>query len=207
LPQTQENIAWVEPGVTQPAAPVQPPAQTVTESKPPPPPQGGLSIATAPSGAKVIVDGSIVKTSPAAISNLATGRHHLQIVLPDYNTEERDVDVKDGEITSEGIITLHPLIRPQMAATTIVTADGAIKPTRKETDGEVAVSKKRTRVKPPSPPVTEKPAPTATRQVAAAPGPGTAPSAKTISKPAPAPKPSESPQRRRPEFEGSAPGG
>jgi cell division septation protein DedD len=198
-------MAWVEPTVTKPAAPIQPPTQAVTESKPPPPPQGGLSIATAPSGAKVIVDSSIVKTSPAAISNLTTGRHHLQIVLPDYNTEERDVDVKDGEITSEGIIPLHPIARPQMAATTQVTADGAIKPTRKETDEAVAVSKKRTRVKPPSPPVTEKPAPTATRQVAAA--PATAPSAKTISKPAPAPKPSESPQRRHQEFEGSAPGG
>jgi hypothetical protein len=204
-PQTQPSMAWVEPTVTKPAAPIHPPAQTVTESKPLPPPQGGLSIATAPSGAKVIVDGSIVKTSPASISNLSVGKHHLQIALPDYNTEERDVDVKDGAITSEGIIPLHPIARPQMAATTTVTADGAIKPTRKETDGEVAVSKKRTRVKPPSPPVTEKPAPTATRQVAAA--PATAPSAKTISKPVPAPKPSESPQRRHQEFEGSAPGG
>jgi hypothetical protein len=198
-------MAWVAPAVTKPAAPVQPSAQAVIESKPPPPPQGGLSIATTPSGAKVIVDGSVVRTSPASISNLAVGRHHLQIVLPDYNTDERDVDVKDGEMTSEGIITLHPIPPPQMAATTKVTADGAIKPTRKETDGEVAVSKKRTRVKPPSAPVTEKPASSATRQVAAA--PGTAPSVKTISKPSPAPKPSESPQRRHQEFEGSAPGG
>jgi hypothetical protein len=190
-------MAWVEPAITKPAAPIQPPTQAVTESKPPPPPQGGLSIATAPSGAKVIVDGSIVKTSPAAISNLATGRHHLQIVLPDYNTEERDLDVKDGEMTSEGIITLHPIPPPQMAAAPKITADGTIKPTRKETDGEVAVSKKRTRVKPPSPPVTEKPT-TITRQAATT----STPSTKIISKPAASPQ--QKPQRP---FSGGVPGG
>src|SRR4029077_12101729 len=46
LPQAQASIAWVEPPVTKPAAPIQPPTQALTESKPPPPPQGGLSITT-----------------------------------------------------------------------------------------------------------------------------------------------------------------
>src|SRR5437773_1169952 len=113
LPQTQPSMAWVEPGVTKPAAPVQPP---VTESKPPPPPQGGLSIATAPSGAKVIVDGSTVRMSPASISNLSVGKHHLQIALPDYQTEERDVDIRDGETISQGPIALRPITPPEMVA-------------------------------------------------------------------------------------------
>jgi serine/threonine protein kinase len=203
-PPAPRKIVEQKPATTLSSPPVQRAPEKVTPEVPAVA-QGGFSVATAPAGAKVIVDGSIVKTSPASISNLPVGKHHLQIVLPDYNTEERDLDVKDGETVSQGTITLRPMTPPQMAAATKVTADGAIKPTRKETDEEVAVSKKRTRVKPPSAPVTEKPASSATRQVAAA--SGTAPSAKTISKPAPAPKPSESPQRRRPEFEGSAPGG
>jgi hypothetical protein len=203
-PQTQTSIARVEPAVTKPVAAVQPSAQAVIESKPPPPPQGGLSIATAPSGAKVIVDGSIVRTSPASIPNLATGKHHLQIALSDYQTEEKDVDIRDGETVSEGTITLRPITPMQTVAASTPTPPTSNKVAANNSE-EVAVSKKRTRVKPPSPPVTEKPTPTATRQVAAA--PATAPSAKTISKPAPTPKPSESPQRRHQEFEGSAPGG
>ena len=204
-PQTQPSMAWVEPTVTKPTAPIQPPTQAVTESKPPPPPQGGLSIATAPSGAKVIVDGSIVRTSPASISNLSVGKHHLQIALPDYQTEEKDVDIRDGETVSQGTITLLPITPPQTVAASRPAQPASNKVAANDSDETVAVSKKRTRVKPPSAPVTEKPASSATRQVVA--GPATAPSAKTISKPAPAPKPSESPQRRHQEFEGSAPGG
>ena len=199
LPQTRPNIAWVEPAVVKPAPPAQPAMQPIIESKPSPPPQGGLSIATEPSGAKVIVDGSIVKTSPASISNLPIGKHHLQIVLPEYNTEERDLDVKDGEMTSEGIITLHPLIQPQMAAAPKITADGTIKPTRKETGEEVAVSKKPTRVKPPASPVTQKPGSTATRQAA---------TAVALPPPKPTPKPASTPsQKPQRAFEGGVPGG
>jgi len=205
LPKTQAIIGWVEPAVTNPAPPAQPAQQNVVESKPPPPAQGGLSVATAPSGAKVIVDGgSIAKTSPASIPNLTAGRHHLQIVLADYVTEERDVDVKDGEIASEATITLRPITPPP-----VVAASKPAQPTSNRVEAsnseEVAVSKKPTRVKPPSRPVTQKPASTATRQVAAA---ATTPApAKIIPKPVAAPKPSESPQRRHHEFEGSAPGG
>jgi serine/threonine protein kinase len=203
----QTSIARIEPTAAKPAPPVQRAPEKVAPEVPAVA-QGGFSVATAPAGAKVVVDGSIVRTSPASISNLAVGKHHLQIVLPDYSTEERDLDVKDGEMTSEGIITLRPITRPEMAAATKVTADGAIKPTRKETDEDVAVSKKRTRVKPPSAPVTEKPASSATRQVATA--PTTSASAKTISKPAPppaAPKPTPEQKRMQNPFGESAPGG
>ena len=176
LPQTQPGMAWVEPTVTKPAAPIQPPKQAVTESKPPPPPQGGLSIATAPSGAKVIVDGSVVKTSPATISNLATGKHHLQIALSDYQTEEKDVDIRDGETVSQGTITLRPITPMQTVTASTPTPPSSNKVAANNSDETVAVSKKRTRVKPPSAPVTEKPASSATRQVATA--PATTPSAR-----------------------------
>src|SRR5882724_2359206 len=207
-PQTQPSIAWVEPGVPKPTAPVQPAQEPITESKPPPPPQGGLSIATTPSGAKVIVDGSIVKTSPASISNLAVGKHHLQIVLPDYNTEERDLDIRDGETVSQGPIVLRPITPPQTVAASKPAPPASNKIAANDSDETVAVSKKRTRVKPPSAPVTEKPASSATRQVATA--PTTAASAKTISKPTPAPAaPKPTPQQKRMQnpFGESAPGG
>ena len=151
------------------------------------------------------MDGSIVKTSPAWIYDLPVGKHHLQIVLSDYQTEEKDVDIRDGETVSQGTITLRPITPMQTVTASTPTPPSSNKVAANNSDETVAVSKKRTRVKPPSAPVTEKPASSATRQVVA--GPATAPSAKTISKPAPAPKPSESPQRRHQEFEGSAPGG
>ncbi len=204
LSEKQASIGWVEPAVTNPAPPAQPNEQNVVESKPPPPAQGSLSVATAPSGARLIVDGSIVKTSPASIPNLTAGRHHLQIVLADYVTEERDVDVKDGEIASEATIILRPITPPQ-----VVAASKPAQPTSNRVEAnnseEVAVSKKPARVKPPSRPVTEKPAPTATRQVAAA---ATTPApAKIIPKPVSAPKPTPEQKRIQNPFGESAPGG
>jgi len=182
----QTNVALIEPPVTKPAPPVLPP-------EPKPPPQGGLSVVTAPPGAKVIVDASIVKTTPALMSNLAVGKHHLQIVLPDYVTEERDVDVRDGEIASQGVVTLRP-ITPPVGSTATVTADGVTKPMAKGPEQErVAVVKKAVHSKAP------KPAATPSRQVVAAPQPP-AP-AKTISKPAGTPK-----QKLQRAFEGGVPG-
>ena len=188
-----------------------PPVVVPKPVPPPPPPQGGLSIDTAPSGAKVIVDGSVVNVSPASISNLPPGRHHLQIVLPDYATEERDVDVKDGEIASQGTITLRP-ITPPVASMATVTADGISKPAAKSAEREQApVVKRVVRNRPmatqkaPAPPA-EKPPPT--RGVVTATQPSLP--AKTITKPVPQPTPktnAEPQQRRHQEFEGSAPGG
>jgi hypothetical protein len=197
-PQGQSNLAWVAPTVAKPAPPAQPAMQPTIESKPPPPPQGGLSIATDPPGAKVIVDGSIVKTSPASISDLPVGKHHLQIVLNDYNTEERDVDVKADETLSQGTITLRRTAPLQMAAvpkpaqptSTTVAANNP---------EEVAVSKKPARVKPRATPVTQKPASTATRQAAAA---------VALPPPKPTPKPASTPsQKPQRAFEGGVPGG
>ena len=187
LPQTQPSMAWVEPGVTKPAAPVQPP---VTESKPPPPPQGGLSIATAPSGAKVIVDGSIVRMSPASISNLSVGKHHLQIALQGVGKSEARKAL--GVFVSDriGIVDAVDLGRLEQHLGTDL---------RKEAGEEVAVSKKPTRVKPPASPVTQKPGSTATRQAA---------TAVALPPPKPTPKPASTPsQKPQRAFEGGVPGG
>jgi len=199
LPQTQPSVAWVEPAVTKPIAPIQPPTQTLTESKPPPPPQGSLSIATDPSGAKVIVDGSIVKTSPASISDLPVGKHHLQIVLSDYQTEEKDVDIRDGETVSQGTITLRPITPMQTVAASTPAPPTSNKLAANNSDEAVAVSKKRTRVKPPTSPVTQKPASTTTRQAA---------TAVALPAPKPTPKPASTPsQKPQRAFEGGVPGG
>lgn len=55
----------------------------------------------------MIIDGSITKITPAALSNLSTGQHHLQIVLEGYHSEERDIEVKAGEVAFTGKITLR----------------------------------------------------------------------------------------------------
>jgi serine/threonine protein kinase len=186
-PPAQRQIAEQKPAppLVEPAVPKLVP--------PPPPPQGGLSIDTAPSGAKVIVDGSVVNVSPASISNLPSGRHHLQIVLPDYVTEERDVDVKDGEIASQGIVTLRR-ITPPIASTATVTADEASKPAAKSPEREQTPVVKRVVRKPVA---TQKtPAPTAPPKAIA----------KPVSQPSPRTN-GEPQQRRHQEFEGSAPGG
>jgi serine/threonine protein kinase len=203
-PQKMQPVS--SPGAPQMAlvAPVPAPAtQTALESKSLPPAEGGLWIDTTPAGAKVIVDaGAVVRRSPATFSNLAAGKHHLQIVLENYITEERDVEVKGGEVASQGIV-LHAGTESRPAPTPNVVQEPPSKPVQKEDEEKVAPAKKPAHNKQPVALTTEKPAPPATRQAAAP--PPTAP--KQAPKPAAAAKPNESPQRRRPEFEGSAPGG
>jgi serine/threonine protein kinase len=190
---TQTSVGLVEPGGPKSVLPS-------------PPPQGGVSIDTAPSGAKVIVDGSVVNVSPASISNLPPGRHQLQIVLPDYVTEERDVDVKDGEIAAQGTVILRR-ITPPVASTATVTADGVSKPAANSPEREQAPVVKRVvhkamTIQKTAPPA-EKPLPT--RGVVAAPAPPRA-IAKPVSQPSPKTN-GEPQQRRHQEFEGSNPGG
>ena len=193
-------------------APVpQPVTQPTPEPKPSPPAEGGLQVDTIPAGATVIVDGgSIIKTSPATFSNLAIGRHHLQIVRPDYLTEEREVEVKEGQIAAQGVITLRSSIPPQPSPTADAVqealnqmegrkdifgvAPNSQRSAQKENEQKVAAPKKPTRSKQPVAAPTEKPAAAITRQPAATPPPP-----KKI-----APKPAATPQRP---FEGGVPGG
>jgi hypothetical protein len=140
----------------------------------------------------VIVDGSITQTSPATVSNLAVGKHQLQVVMDGYVTEQRDVDVIGAQVISQGIM-LHAVPPPTPPQPPVTTPEVAQKPPPKTQPS----------AKHPSVAQSAKPAPPAMHQAAATP-----PAAKVIPKSVPGPKPGDSPsQRRRSEFEGSAPGG
>jgi serine/threonine protein kinase len=160
---------------------LQPATQLVPESIASPPIEGSLSLETTPAGATVIVDGSITKTSPATFSNLAVGKHQLQIVLEGYVTENKEVEINEGQVTSQETVTLRAREQPQVAAT----------PKAQKDNNRRAKAQVRKSVAP------------GPRQVAATPPP-----TKAVSKPAASPERAGDPQkRRRPEFEGSAPGG
>jgi serine/threonine protein kinase len=161
---------------------LQPATQLVPESTPSPPIEGSLSLETTPAGATVIVDGSITKTSPAIFSNLAVGKHRLQIVLEGYVTENKEVEINEGQATSQETVTLRAREQPQVAATPKAQKDNNRR--------AKAQAKKSVASKP--------------RQAAATPPP---PMVKSALRPTPTPKPSASKDRRRHEFEGSAPGG
>jgi serine/threonine protein kinase len=172
-------------------APVPPAATRTPESKPAPPPEGGLRVETAPAGANVIVDSSIFKTSPVTLSNLPAGKHHLQIALPDYATDERDVEIKGGEIASQGVIKLRAITPPQPAPTASAVQETVGKQPQEESEPKAAAAKKTHRPKQPV-------AAPITRQAAT-----TSPSpTKIISKPAASPQ-----QKPRRPFEGAVPGG
>jgi protein kinase-like protein/PEGA domain-containing protein len=188
-PQVAQPSAKMQP--TQPPKPqptAAPAESNVAAVAPAPPAEGGLWVDTTPAGAKVIVDGgSIVRTSPATFSNLTIGKHHLQIVLQNYLTEEREVEIKEGEIASQGTITL----RSRMPAQPEATPNVVQQPTQKENEQKVATAKKPTRNKQPPPAQSSSPV---VRQAAATPPPPK----KVI------PKPAATPQRP---FEGGVPGG
>ena len=151
----------------------------------------------------MIVDGSITKTSPATFSNLAVGKHHLQIVREGYLTEEKEVEINDGQVTSQGVVTLHAREQPQPAATPNAVQETLSKQEQKENEQKVAVATKPTRTNRPAKAQPKKSAAPVTRQAAATPPP----TAKSISKPAPAPKPSVEPKRPRNPFGEGVPGG
>jgi hypothetical protein len=67
---------------------------------------GDLWVKTIPAGADVVVDGVIMKTTPATFSGLAIGRHRLVISLEGYETTERDVEVKAGQVAMPDAIAL-----------------------------------------------------------------------------------------------------
>jgi len=110
---SQVPIASQEPPAMSTAQPV---AAAPSESAPPATGEGTLWIDTNPAGATVIVDASITRMSPATIPNLAAGKHALQIVKPGYSTEQRDVEVKAGQVTQEGMIALRAVTTPHVEA-------------------------------------------------------------------------------------------
>src|SRR5205823_2885503 len=116
--------------------------------------------------------------------------HHLQIVSQDYMTEEREVEIKGGEVASQGTIALRARMPAQPAATPNVVQQS----TQKESKQKVATTPKvATRNKQPAA------APATVTHQAATTSP---PPMKVISKPAASPQ--QKPQRP---FEGGVPGG
>lgn len=174
------------------AAP-QPVAAAPSESAPPAATgEGTLWIDTNPAGATVIVDASITRLSPATIPNLAAGKHALQIVKPGYTTEQREVEVKAGQVTQEGMIALRAVTTPPVEAKAKSEEPAPKPPAQKENEQKVASTKE---------PAPKKQPPPVVHQAAA-------PPAKKVPAPPPAAKPSSSATKRQENpFGEGAPGG
>jgi hypothetical protein len=162
----------------------------------------------------VIVDGSTIKPSRkdvfvvdgkmherATVPNLAVGKHHVQIVLPDYKSEEMDANVNAGQIATLGVITLRPITPPQELAKAKPEAETVKSTEEKAKEERVSAAKKPTRNKQITAARAQKSPPPVARQAAPP------PVAKTIPKPAPAPKPSVEQKRMRNPFGEGVPGG
>jgi hypothetical protein len=177
-----ESVAAVQPTT---ASPVEQSSAATGE--------GTLWINTFPAGATVIVDTSIQRASPASFPHLATGKHALLISKAGYNTEQREVEVKAGEVTSPDLITLQAASAPPPpVAAKAKTEEPAPKPpVQKEKEEKVAAK----------PPASKKQSPSAERPVAAAPPP------KKVAAPPPAAKPSGPPKRPENPFGEGPPGG
>jgi hypothetical protein len=182
--------------------PVPQPVTRTPAAKPSPPAEGGLWVDTTPAGAKVIVDGgSIVRRSPATFSNLAAGKHHLQIVLENYMSEEREIEVKSGEIASQEMIVMRARTESRPAPTPNVVQESPSTPVQKENE-QVAAVKKPARNRQSAAAGGKSASPVMRQAVTSAPAP-----AKSVSKPAPPPKPSVEPKRLQNPFGEGAPGG
>ncbi len=58
-----------------------------------------LEVRTTPSGARVYVDGQYRGLSPVEVSNLASGEHHVALVMPGYSLAQQPVLPGPNEIT------------------------------------------------------------------------------------------------------------
>ena len=138
-----------QPSLPAPPQPTMAPPVVRTDETPTAPPQGGMLVDTVPGGATIIIDGgSIVKKSPVGLSDLPVGQHHVQIVMDGYMTEEREVDIKQGEVASQGSIALRPRMQPQLTPVPTIATETVSKATE-NTEQKVVASKKPARPKPP----------------------------------------------------------
>ena len=87
------------PGTTPPARPQPQPKQ----QQPPPPPQpqqtsgtGSLFVNSNPTGARVILDGKPVGTTPLQLKGIAAGTHAVQLELPNYQTWRTSTTILPG---------------------------------------------------------------------------------------------------------------
>jgi Protein kinase domain/PEGA domain len=69
---------------------------------------GKVMVKTAPAGAKVIVGEMAEVKTPATFSSLPQGKYPLRIRLDGYQPVEREIEVKQNELTDLGVIALQP---------------------------------------------------------------------------------------------------
>jgi TonB family protein len=68
--------------------------------------RGNLTVATDPAGATVTVGELSPKTSPVSMKDLRLGTYTVTIALAGYDTEHRDIEIKEKETTDLGTIAL-----------------------------------------------------------------------------------------------------
>ncbi|MEY2481245.1 MAG: eukaryotic-like serine/threonine-protein kinase [Verrucomicrobiota bacterium] len=180
-PAAQAPIAAEQPENAAAASPPEPPSATAGE--------GTLWINTSPPGATVTVDTSITRPSPATIPHLAPGKHALLVSKAGYKSEQREVEVKAGQVTSPDLITLEAAAAPPPPVTAKSEEPAPKPPVQKEKEEKVAA-------KPAIPKKQATPPPT--RQAAAPPA---QPPAK------PTPGRSRAQEKQAQPFDGTAPGG
>jgi TonB family protein len=69
--------------------------------------RGSLALTTDPVGATVVVGELAPRPSPVKLENLRLGHYSLTITLSGYDTEQRDVEIKENEATDLGTIKLR----------------------------------------------------------------------------------------------------
>jgi serine/threonine protein kinase len=92
--------------------------------------RGSLLVNTEPAGAEVTL-GEQTQKSPTLFANLSIGPSHLKISLDGYQPLERDVDIKENEISNPGVLRLQRSIgsaridsQPESLEFELIDADG-----------------------------------------------------------------------------------
>jgi len=62
-------------------------------------PSGALRVFSIPSGASVLLDGALAGTTPMEQGSMTPGTHAIQVSLPGYRTETRQISIVSGRIT------------------------------------------------------------------------------------------------------------
>ena len=94
--------------VTQQLAPVlKPTPGTVpTIAVAPAPALGGMVVNTSPVGATVSLDGKEIGKTPLSLKDIRPGKYPMRLALDGYDPIEREVEVKENEITNLGMMAL-----------------------------------------------------------------------------------------------------
>jgi len=91
------------------AAPAEQPAEPAAPPPPPPPVKhfGGLSVASVPSGAQVIINGSAAGETPFATEKLEAGPYHLRLDMPSYKFVDDSVVIAEGKVEKREFTLEH----------------------------------------------------------------------------------------------------